>query len=88
MDYQHLIDSMTPEIYENLKRAVELGKFPDGRVLTAEQKENCMQGIIAYEHKNLSAEEHTGYVPPKDDSGCDTTGMTDAPDEEKPINWT
>lgn len=87
MDYQELLNSITPEIYENLKRAVELGKWPDGRALSQEQRETCMQAMIAFEHKNMSAEEHTGYVPPKPDSECGTPNMTEAADEEKPLNW-
>lgn len=86
MDYKQLLDSITPEIYENLKRVIELGKFPDGRKLTAEQRESCMQGVIAYEHQHMTATERTGYVPPKDDA-CDTTDMQDAPEAEKPLNW-
>lgn len=87
MDYKQLLDSITPEVYENLKRVIELGKFPDGRKLTPEQRESCMQGVIAYEHKYLSATERTGYIPPKGDA-CDTTDMQEAPDVEKPLNWT
>ena len=87
MDYKQLLDSITPEIYENLKRSIELGKFPDGRVLTREQRESCMQGVIAYEHKYLGERERTGFVPPKNDSSCDTTDMQEAADAEKPLNW-
>ena len=47
MDYQQMIDSMTPEVFENLRRAVELGKWPDGQALNSQQRENAMQAIIA-----------------------------------------
>ena len=33
MDLKQLLDSITPEVYESLKRAIEVGKWPDGRVL-------------------------------------------------------
>ncbi|TBU91286.1 YeaC family protein [Stutzerimonas kirkiae] len=56
------IENITPEIYENLKRAVELGKWGDGRKLSAEQKETCMQAMIAWELRNLPEEERTGYL--------------------------
>ncbi|MEI7252402.1 DUF1315 family protein, partial [Pectobacterium versatile] len=39
MELNDLIDAMTPEIYQRLVTAVELGKWPDGVALTAEQKE-------------------------------------------------
>ena len=43
------IRTITPEIYENLKLAVELGKWGDGRKLTPEQRELCLQAMIAWE---------------------------------------
>ncbi len=39
MDIEQIIDSMTPEVYQRLATAVELGKWPDGVALTPEQKE-------------------------------------------------
>ncbi|MBB3104731.1 YeaC family protein [Azomonas macrocytogenes] len=56
------IENITPEIYRNLKQAVELGKWDDGRRLTPEQKELCLQAMIAWEAKNLPEEERTGYM--------------------------
>lgn len=49
MDIRQLINTINPEIYGNLKTAVELGKWPDGIKLTANQKESCLQAIIAYD---------------------------------------
>lgn len=62
MDFQTLISQLNPEIYQNLKTSLELGKWPDGRPLTADQKEICMQAIIAYEHKNLDEKDRTGFI--------------------------
>ena len=56
------IENITPEIYENLKLAVELGKWGDGRKLTPEQKETCLQAMIAWETQNLPEEERTGFM--------------------------
>ena len=64
MDFQQLLESITPEIYESFKKAVELGKWPDTRPLSAEQRALCMQAIIAYEQR-VPEEQRTGYVPPK-----------------------
>ena len=61
------IDNITPEIYESLKLAVEIGKWPDGRKLTQEQKELSLQAMIAWEMNNLPEEERTGYMGPQ---GC------------------
>ena len=95
MSIQKLLQSITPEIYENLKRAIELGKWLDGNKISAEQRELCMQAVIAYEHKHLPAEKHTGYIPPKPHAYCgddhDHTGHEHADHEQldqvQPIKW-
>ena len=79
MDLPQLLESITPQIYESLKRAVELGKWPDGRALTDEQKALCMQAIIAYDQRK-PAEQRTGYVPPK-------TTVCSPPPDEQPLKW-
>ncbi len=38
MNIEALLASMTPEIYERLRQAVETGKWPDGTPLNEEQK--------------------------------------------------
>ena len=38
MNLDDIINSMTPEVYQRLSTAVELGKWPDGVALTEEQK--------------------------------------------------
>ena len=86
MNFDQLVNTMTPEVYENLKRAVELGKWPDGRSLTPEQKQSCMQGIIAYEHLHMAPEERTGYIAPKPHQHCGGEGdVSDS--EEAPLKW-
>jgi len=73
MDLEQLLTSITPQVYENLQRAIELGKWPNGHPLTEEQRELCLQAIIAYDVKNKPEEERVGYLPPKDrPSPCDT----------------
>ena len=53
MDYQEMIDAMSPDVYRSLKRSVEVGKWPDGRQVTPEQRRNAMQAIIAWGKKHL-----------------------------------
>ena len=60
--FRDLIEQMTPEIYQRLRRAVELGRWPDGRALTAEQRELCMQATLTYEHLNVAETDRTGYI--------------------------
>ena len=62
MDFQQIINAITPDIYRNLKQAIEIGKWPDGRPLTAEQRELSMQAVIVYEAKFVDEKERTGYI--------------------------
>ncbi|QDX31991.1 YeaC family protein [Dickeya poaceiphila] len=60
MQLDDLINSMTPEIYQRLTTAVELGKWPDGVALTAEQKENALQMVMLWQaHNNTEADHMT-----------------------------
>ncbi|MFL0798537.1 MAG: YeaC family protein [Cellvibrionaceae bacterium] len=86
MDFQTLIENITPEIYENLKRAVELGKWPDGNKLSKEQLDHCMQAIMAYDLKNKSEEERVGFIHTKKHTHCGSDGEEDD-SSEKPIKW-
>ena len=61
-NFAELINSITPEIHQELKRAIELGKWANGQVLTEEQKENSLQVIIAWEAINLPEEERVGFI--------------------------
>lgn len=58
MQVEQLVAAMTPEVYENLQRAVETGKWPDGNPLSEEQKENSMQAVLLYQAKIECSEQH------------------------------
>ena len=60
MDYQNLIETMPAETYQNLKRALELGKWPDGKTLTRQQRENTMQAVIAWGELHLDVGQRVG----------------------------
>lgn len=60
--FVEMIENITPEIYQSLKLAVEIGKWPDGRKLSQEQKELSLQAMIAWELQNLPEDERTGYM--------------------------
>ncbi len=85
MDFEKLLDSITPDIYKNLKQSVEIGKWPNGQSLTKEQVALSLQAVISYENKHLPEEERTGYVKPKSTPCADHSH--DNSDEEKPIKW-
>lgn len=66
MDMKQLLERMDHSMYQVLKGAVELGKWPDGRTLSAEQKETGLQAILAFEIRAGVPEElRTGFLPPK-----------------------
>ncbi|NBM55577.1 DUF1315 family protein [Proteus sp. G2669] len=58
MEVNELISMVTPEIYQRISTAVELGKWPDGVALTDEQKEHCMQIVLLWQAKNNHIPEH------------------------------
>ncbi|CAI0779673.1 Protein of uncharacterised function (DUF1315) [Serratia marcescens] len=58
MDVKDLIAAMTPEIYQRLVQAVELGKWPDGVALTPEQKENSLQVVMLWQSMNNVDPQH------------------------------
>ncbi|MAZ70550.1 DUF1315 family protein [Porticoccus sp.] len=88
MDFQQLIDSITPDIYESLKLAVERGKWPDGKKLTATQREHSMQAIIAYDLRHIPEDQRVGYIPPKKKTEpCDTNKRPDHSEDLQPLKW-
>ncbi|GAB1257227.1 YeaC family protein [Aurantivibrio plasticivorans] len=84
MDFQALLKSITPDVYDNLKTAVEIGRWPDGRQLTAEQQGLCLQAIISYENEHLPPEQRTGYIEQKAHTHCGSDGDENS---EQPIKW-
>ncbi|WP_111641902.1 YeaC family protein [Marinimicrobium alkaliphilum] len=88
MNYEQLLASITPDIYRRLRDAVALGKWPDGKPLTDEQKQTCIQAVITWEHQHLPPEEHTGYIAPKPHSHCGGDGEVADANEPKPLKWT
>jgi uncharacterized protein YeaC (DUF1315 family) len=58
MDIEQIIDSMTPEVYQRLATAVELGKWPDGVALTPEQKENSLQLVMLWQARYNTDAQH------------------------------
>ncbi|PSS49798.1 DUF1315 domain-containing protein [Enterobacter sp. FS01] len=58
MNIEEMINGMTPEVYQRLVTAVELGKWADGVALTAEQKENCLQLVMLWQARNNTDAQH------------------------------
>lgn len=62
MDYQQIIGAMSREVYDSLRRALELGKWPDGKRLSPEQRAETMQAVIAWGEMHLPPEERVGFI--------------------------
>lgn len=63
MTYDELIERLDPNVYRSLRQSIELGKWPDGRKLTPEQREISLQAVIYYENLHqIPEEERTGYI--------------------------
>ncbi|WP_250658712.1 YeaC family protein [Alkalimarinus coralli] len=63
MTFEEIIQKIDPQIYQNLRTAIELGKWPDGRTLTREQKEISMQAVIYYENQaNIDESDRIGFI--------------------------
>ncbi|GAA5006099.1 YeaC family protein [Acinetobacter puyangensis] len=89
MNIEQMLNTLTPEIVEKLRTAVEIGKWGNGVALSKEQREICMQAVLVWEHKNLPETERTGYIDrgsKEEDEHCDS--HTPEHDEEvKPIRF-
>ena len=70
LNLDKLVSTITPDIYESLKKAVELGRWENGTVLTDQQKSDSLQLLIAYDEKHKPAEERIGYIQPKEHQHC------------------
>ncbi len=88
MQFEQLIATITPDIHANLRRAIEIGKWPDGRALTAEQRELCLQAVIAYEAKHVPEQERTGFIDRGSKAEGEQCGDDHAHDNtENPLKW-
>ena len=62
MNYQQLLNRLSPDIVDRLRRGVETGRWPDGTALTDAQREHSLQAIIAWDNRHRPAGERVGYV--------------------------
>ncbi|UTW13776.1 YeaC family protein [Marinobacterium rhizophilum] len=62
MNYEQLIEAMTPDMHRSLKLAVEIGKWPNGERLSEEQRTLCLRAVIAYDQSRLPESERTGFI--------------------------
>lgn len=83
---ERMLEALTPEIVDGFRLAIEIGKWPDGRRVSDEQRATCMQAVIAWEHKHLPENQRTGFI----DKGSKEEGdvcESHHEHEEKPVNF-
>jgi len=72
MSFIEVAKNLTPDVYEAFKKSLELGRWPDGRQLTGEQKAICLDAIIAYENaSDMPEEERVGFIAKDKPTPCD-----------------
>ncbi|MEO0437769.1 MAG: DUF1315 family protein [Pseudomonadota bacterium] len=94
-DYQSAVEALSPTMVERLRASVATGRWPDGKPLSQEQKENSLRAIITWEQVHLPEEERTGYLPPKDPQAkksrsigtADESNGGGEPSAEETLRW-
>ncbi len=61
-DFSSAAAQLDRPTYENLRRALELGRWPDGRALEPRQREICIEAVVTWEQAHLPPEQHSGFV--------------------------
>lgn len=80
MTYEELIERLDPNVYQNLRQSIELGKWPDGRKLTPQQREISLEAVIYYENLHgIPEQERVGYLDrgAKAGTACDPSVRRD-----------
>lgn len=93
MNREDILNSLTAEIVDKFRTAIEIGKWENGEKLSNEQRQTCMQAVMVWEHEYLPAEERTGYIhkPVKEDGTivgeeCDVEHEHHYPNNPNPLN--
>ncbi len=69
MNKYDVLNSLTPQIVDKFRTAIEIGRWENGEKLTDAQRATCMQAVMIWEHEYLPVDERTGYIhkPIKED---------------------
>lgn len=57
MNFNALVQAMSPETYEKLAEAVATGRWADGKVMDEAQRAHSLQLVMAYQSQVLKSEE-------------------------------
>ena len=78
-DFYQRASQLTPDLYRRFKLALELGKWPDGRSVSQQQKAILLEAVILYEDKNIAAGQRLADMEDR----C----ASDPSPEEGPLKW-
>tara|TARA_B110000503_G_C6928948_1_gene321935 strand:+ start:148 stop:435 length:288 start_codon:yes stop_codon:yes gene_type:complete len=78
--YQERIAGMGREVYDSMLSALASGRWADGRILSAAQRQHTMGAVIAWGELNLQPHERVGYIDKGHKAG-------DACDDPAPLRW-
>lgn len=63
--HAQMLAMLNQDIINKFYTAIEIGKWADGRPLSADERATCMQAVVVWEHAHLPPEQHTGYIADK-----------------------
>ncbi|AMO57060.1 YeaC family protein [Endozoicomonas montiporae] len=78
MQLTDFLEIMNPDLYQVLKQSVELGRWPDGRQMSEQEREASLQALIAWEFEHLPEDQRIGYMP----VGCKSSRKPAETEEE------
>lgn len=83
--FAQVASELSPEVYQKLKQALELGRWDNGVAITKEQQQITLQAILHYEAQHLPPEQRTGYMP----SACKNkvVSSNQTTEDSAPIRW-
>lgn len=75
MTFEKVAQNLTADVCHRLRESLQLGKWPDGKILSEEQKKICMEAIITYEVANDIPEfNRVGYINRDGSKACQSKG--------------
>ena len=78
--YLDTIRAMSRDVYDAMLQALETGKWPDGRVVSTDQRDHTMQAVITWGELHLPPEERVGFIDKSKKAG-------EVFDDTQPISW-
>ncbi|ODN43410.1 DUF1315 family protein [Piscirickettsia litoralis] len=70
MSYETLISALDISTITKMKEALEIGKWADGNPLSADEKDRCMQLILAFEQQQNPKQDLEDDYNPRKQTPC------------------